>query len=159
METMMAERQLYLEDMQTGMRWASPPVLVSQEAIIAFAESYDPQPFHLNPSAPEAAAFGGLIASGWQVAALAMRQMVGMRPFGLSPILGLGVDELRWLKPVRPGDALLVRLEIIEVRSSQSRPSRGVIRMDTMVENQHGECVMRFQCSAQLAARPVSEGP
>ena len=150
----MTDRPLYLEDMQPGMSWTSQPVPVTQDEIIAFARAYDPQPFHLDPEAPEAAPFGGLIASGWQVAALTMRQMVGMRPFGLSPILGLGVDELRWLKPVRPGDALLVRFEIMEIRPSQSRPDRGIVRAATTVTNQHGESVMRFLASLQLTTRP-----
>lgn len=155
----MTDKPLYLEDMQPGMSWSSPPVPVTQEAIIAFALAYDPQPFHTTPEAPEASPFGGLIASGWQVAALTMRQMVSMRPFGASPMLGLGVDELRWLKPVRPSDALVVRLEIAEVRPSQSRPDRGVIRAVTIVTNQLGEVVMRFSSSLQLAARPGGNGP
>ncbi len=155
----MTEWRGYLEDMQPGMSWTSPPVPITGEAIIAFAQTYDPQPFHMDPESPEAASFGGIIASGWYVTALSMRQMVGLRPFGLSPMLGLGVDELRWLKPVRPGDELVVRLEILEVKPSRSRPGRGVIRAATTVTNQHGENVMQFVSSLQLAARPEGVEP
>ncbi len=150
----MTDRPLFLEDMQPGMSWTSPPVAITRDEIIAFAQAYDPQPFHTNPEAPEAAPFGGLIASGWHVAALTMRQMVGLQPFGLSPILGLGIDELRWLKPVRPGDELQVRFEIVEVRPSQSRPERGIVRAATAVTNQHGESVLRFLSNIQLSTRP-----
>jgi acyl dehydratase len=152
------DRRYYLEDMQPGMSWTSPPVPITQDAIIAFARAYDPQPFHTDPASPETAPFGGLIASGWQVTALTMRQMVEMRPFGLSPMLGLGVDELRWLRPVRPGDELVVRLEIVDVRPSQSRPGKGVIRAVTTVVNQQGETVMRFVSNLQLTARPAGGG-
>ena len=94
---------LFLNDLQVGMAWSSPPVSVTSAAIMEFAREYDPQPFHIDPVAALSGPFNGLIASGWQVAALAMRQIVEARPFGASPVLGLGVDELRWLHPVRPG--------------------------------------------------------
>ena len=119
-------------------------------AIIAFAREYDPQPFHIDPVAALSGPFNGLIASGWQVAALAMRQIVEARPFGASPILGLGVDELRWLKPVRPGDVLQVQGEIVELRTSKSTPDRGVVRSSIKVIDQAGDVAMSFFTNTQL---------
>ncbi len=150
----MPSEELSFDDLRIGMAWSSRQVAVTAEAIVAFGAEYDPQPFHIDPAAAGAGPFGGLIASGWQVAALAMRQFVEARPFGAAAILGLGIDELRWLKPVRPGDLLQVRGEVVGLKPSKSRPGRGVVRSAVQVFNQTGELVMSFLSNTQLPARP-----
>jgi acyl dehydratase len=108
-EARITEIALCLNGLWVGMTWEGRPVTITDEAIIAYGQELDPQPFHVDAQAAVSRPFGGLIASGWQVAALAMRELVAARPFGASPILGLGVDELRWLKPVRPGGYYCLR--------------------------------------------------
>src|SRR5258706_16245270 len=93
----------YIEDIRVGERFTSEPVVLSAEDIPAFGRLYDPQPMHTDVQAASTGPFGGLIASGWHLAALAMRLSVEQRMFGDTPIIGAGVDELRWLRPVRPG--------------------------------------------------------
>ena len=144
----------FLEDVAVGDVRTAGPVEITQEAIIAFAKDYDPQPFHIDPTAHSP--FGGLIASGWHIAVLAMRQYVDQRPFGRTPVLGMGVDELRWLHPVRPGDKLDFRWEVIEVRRSASKPDRGQVRAQTTVTNQAGVKVMVYTSLAQVPARSPS---
>jgi acyl dehydratase len=150
----MSRAPVFLDDLTVGTAWTGTPVKMTAEEIVGFANLYDPQPFHTDPKAA-AGLFGGLIASGWHVAALTMRQFVEAQPFGSAPILGLGVDELRWLKPVRPGDTLTARGEVVELRPSQSRPDRGIVRSAISVINQDGDVVMRFLTSTQLAVRQV----
>ena len=98
----------YLEDFQIGERWVSGPVALSAEEIIVFGRANDPQPMHTDPAYGAAGPFGSVIASGWQVAILAMRVFIDAGGYGDTPMLGMGIDELRWLKPVRPGDQLTV---------------------------------------------------
>jgi acyl dehydratase len=143
----------FLEDVAVGDARTTGPVEVTQEAIIAFARDYDPQPFHIDPAAAAASPFGGLIASGWHVAGMAMRQFVDQRPFGGTPVLGMGVDELRWLLPVRPGDRLAFHWEVVEVKRSASKPDRGMVRTKTTVTNQAGAKVMTYTSLAQMPAR------
>src|SRR5262245_4160770 len=95
---------LYLEDLHPGMRWEGGPIVMDEAEIIRFAQDYDPQPMHTDKAVAEAGRFGGLIASGWHVAALVMRDFVEKKPYGDIPLLGLRIDALQWLKPVRPGD-------------------------------------------------------
>lgn len=144
---------VFLNDLELGAMWISQPVLVSQEEIIAFARQFDPQPYHVDPEAAASGPFGGLIASGWHLAALTMRQICEAEPFGSSPILGLGVDELRWLRPVRPGDVLRMSGEIVELRPSKSKPDRGTVRSRIKITNQAGEVVMSYLTSTQLPVR------
>jgi acyl dehydratase len=96
----------WFDDLAVGMRFKSPEKAVTREEIIRFASEFDPQPYHLDEAAAEQTPLKGLAASGWHTAAIAMRLVVELRPFGPHPLLGLGVDELRWLAPVRPGDKL-----------------------------------------------------
>jgi acyl dehydratase len=149
----MMQIALCLDDLRVGMTWEGRPVTITDEAIIAFGQAFDPQPFHIDPQAAAGGPFGGLIASGWQVAALAMRELVAVRPFGASPILGLGVDELRWLKPVRPGDVLVMTAEVAALTPSKSKPDRGVVRSVIRMVNQSGELVMSFLTSTRLPVR------
>jgi acyl dehydratase len=133
---------LYFDDLSVGQRFTTAARRVSAEAIKAFAREFDPQPFHLDEEAARASIFGGLAASGWHTAAVMMRLIVESGPPIAGGILGSGVDELRWLRPVRPGDELHVELEVIETRPSAARPSHGRVRMRNLVIAQDGGEVM-----------------
>jgi acyl dehydratase len=133
--------ELYVEDFVVGQRYRSAKLTVDAAAIMAFAGAYDPQPFHLDEHAARASFFGGLAASGWHTAALTMRLLVqsGLRPAG--GIIGAGADELKWPRPVRPGDEIEVESEVLEVRPSRSRPTHGFVKFRTTTSNQRGEPV------------------
>src|SRR6266850_8139874 len=133
----------YFEDLTVGQKFASPALPIDADAITAFAAAFDPQPFHLDDEAARHTMFEGLAASGWHTAALSMRLCLAsdFRPAG--GILGTG-GELIWSKPVRPGDALRVEIEVIETRSSRSRPEQGVVKVRITTLNQHGETVQTF---------------
>lgn len=145
--------ELYLEDLHVGDRFASDTFEVTAENIIAFARDFDPQPFHLDPAAAAESVFKGLVASGWHTAAMSMKLFVTgeMRLAGGS--VGLGVDELRWPRPVKPGDTLRLETEILDVRPSQSKPDRGVIRIRNVTTNQGGEVVQTFVASVLVRRR------
>jgi acyl dehydratase len=145
---------LYLDDLTPGDAWPGTPFVVNEAEVIAFAQSYDAQPMHIDPAAAAAGRFGGLIASGWHVASLVMRDFIANNPFGDVPLLGIGIDELRWLRPVRPGDTLLARREIATVRRSASKPAFGTVAMRTTVTNQHDETVLSMTTLMQFPARP-----
>jgi acyl dehydratase len=131
---------LYFDDLAPGMRFAAGPFTVTEADIFRFAAEFDPQPYHLDPVAAQDSALHGLAASGWHTAAITMRLIVAARPFGRHPILGLGVDELRWLAPVRPGDELSLEGEILELTPSRTKP-HGVVRTRYVLRNQRGEAV------------------
>ena len=154
----MAVRSLFLEDLQVGQTWTGGPVEMTEADIVRFAREFDPQPMHVDPAAAAAGRFGGLIASGWHVASVVMREFVDSAPFGDTPLLGLKVDDLQWRRPVRPGDRLTVTREIVDVRRSDSKPDRGVLTMRMTVANQAGEEVMSFVNLIQIPARTNGEG-
>ncbi|MBN9473882.1 MAG: MaoC family dehydratase [Burkholderiales bacterium] len=141
------------EDFQVGERWTSEPTVVTEEEIIAFARANDPQPMHLDPEAARAGPFGTLIASGWQIAALSMRVFLQAGGYGKTPMVGMGLDELRWTKPVKAGDALVVEREVIETVRSKSRPGMGMIRTRVTVRNQDGDAVMSLVSLGRVPAR------
>lgn len=145
-------RDRYLDDLTVGETWEGAPFEISETEILRFAAEFDPQPMHLDPEAAAHGRFGGLIASGWHVASRVMREYVDTRPFGATPMLGIRIDELCWLRPVRPGDRLTVRREIVAVSRSASKPDRGTIRTATTVVNQHGETVLTFFNLIQMPA-------
>jgi acyl dehydratase len=135
--------ELYFEDLYPGMKFESTRAYkVTAEEIKQFAESYDPQPFHLDEAAGESSFFQGLAASGWLTAAIVMRLRVESIKIA-GGMIGAGVEEIRWMQPVRPGDTLRTEAEILNVRKSSSRPSFGVVRSRTLVYNQRNEVVMR----------------
>ena len=131
----------YLEDFAVGQTFRSGRLTIDKERIRTFAAEFDPQPFHLDETAARDTIFGGLAASGWHTAAVTMRLLVesDLRPAG--GIVGAGFDEFRWLRPVRPGDALRVEAQILEVRPSRSRPDQGIVKVRTTTLNQNDEAV------------------
>jgi acyl dehydratase len=135
--------ELYFEDLYPGMKFQSTRAYkVTAEEIKEFAESYDPQPFHLDEAAGESSFFQGLAASGWLTAAIVMRLRVESIKIA-GGMIGAGVEEIRWTQPVRPGDTLRTEAEILNVRKSSARPTFGVVRSRTLVYNQRDEVVMR----------------
>jgi acyl dehydratase len=143
----------YFEDLKKGALFLSAPFHVTEEGIIDFADQYDPQAFHLDPEKARRSVFGGLAASGWHTAAITMRLFVQTVDFAEGAI-GLGVDELRWPVPVRPGDELRVQTEIVDVRASKSKPDHGIIRLRNMTTNQRGEVVQTMEAGALVPRRP-----
>ena len=144
----------YLEDFAVGQIFRSRPMPVDAERIKTFAAEFDPQPFHLGETAARQTIFGGLVASGWLTAAMTMRLLVesDLRPVG--GIVGAGFDEFRWTRPVRPGDALRVEAEVVEVRPSRSRPDQGVLKVRTTTLNQKDEAVQVTVGNLVVPRRP-----
>lgn len=145
----------YLEDFAVGQVIEFPPRTVSEDEIIAFARDYDPQPFHLDKEAARQSLFGGLCASGWHTAGMMMRLMVDNMIGKYASMGSPGVDQLRWVKPVFPGDTLHLRGEVIDVKPSRSKPDRGVITSRYEMKNQKGETVLTMQAKGMYARRPV----
>jgi len=131
----------YLEDFAVGQTFNSGRWRITKEQIKAFANEFDPQPFHLDDEAAKDSFFGGLAASGWHTAALTMKLLVGSELQPAGGVIGAGFDEFRWPKPVRPGDELRTESEVLEVRPSRSKPSHGLIKLRTTTLNQHNEAV------------------
>ncbi len=134
--------ELHLEDLAPGQRYRSGrPLAVSADDITGFAARFDPQPFHLDEAAARGSVFGGLAASGWHTAAMTMRMLVESDLWPNGGIVGAGMDELRWPRPVHPGDELRIETEILEVRPSRSRPEQGLVKARTTTFNGRGEPV------------------
>jgi acyl dehydratase len=146
---------LYFEDFVVGLRRELGSRSLSAEQMIGFAREYDPQPFHIDAEAAARSPFGTLIASGWQTCALTMRILCDSFLLDSASMGSPGVDEVRWTKPVRPGDTLTVFSTVIEARASRSKPDRGVVVSTTEVVNQHGEIVMTMRGMTMLATRPA----
>jgi len=135
----------YFEDYVAGDVHEVGNIEIDEAEMIAFAHRYDPQPFHTDPVAAAKSNFGGLIASGWFTASLTMRVLVDHFVSHVASLGSPGVDELRWLKPVRPGDILSLRVTLLEAQRSRSKPEQGFIRAYTEVLNQDGELVMSMK--------------
>jgi len=133
----------HLEDFQVGEAIEAPDTYqMTPERITAFASEYDPQGIHLDPGVAAREMFGGIVASGWHSLSATMRLMVGSRLFDAGPIVGVGVDRLRYLQPVRAGDILQARGEVIEVRPSRSHSDRGYVVMRVVTLRQDGVPVL-----------------
>jgi acyl dehydratase len=146
----------YLEDFSPGQRWGGPTrERLDIAGIKAFAAQFDPQPFHLDEAAAQASIFGGLAASGWHTAALTMKLLVAsdLKPAG--GIVGAGFDEMRWPRPVRPGDELRVEAEVLDVRPSQTRPGQGMVKLRTTTLNQRDEAVQVSVGNLVVLRRPA----
>lgn len=144
-----------LDDMQPGQRITLGPVQVTREEALDFARSYDPQPFHVDDAAAEAHPFfKRLSISGWQSCAYAMRLIVAdMQARGVQSLGSPGIDMLRWLKPVYPGDTLMLEVETLEVKRSRSKPGMGSAKSRWTLTNQHGEPVMTMEGWGMFATR------
>jgi acyl dehydratase len=135
----------YFEDYEPGSVHEFGPISVEQEEVIAFARRFDPQPFHIDPEAARESIYGGLIASGWHTSALMMRLFVDHYLSRVASLGSPGVEDLRWLKPVYPGDRIWVRITILEATRSRSKPDRGIVRCFIEVFNQKREMVMSLR--------------
>lgn len=144
----------YLDDLSVGQKFGSGRLTLELDAIRRFAGEFDPQPFHLDDEAAQATIFRGLAASGWHTAALTMRLLVEseFRPAG--GIVGAGLEDLRWPRPVRPGDELRVESEVLELRPSKSRPQQGIARLRVTTLNQDGEVLQTYVASLVMQRRP-----
>ena len=148
---------LYFEDLQPGqmIHTGGSPACVDADTIKTFARQYDPQPFHIDEAAAANTFFRGLVASGWHTTAITMRLMVdGGVPLA-GGIIGAGVDELRWPRPVEPGDRLHVESEVLEVRPSRSRPEQGLAKVRITTLNQNNEPVQIMTCNLVVQRRAV----
>ena len=141
------------EDFEPGQVYELGSKVVSEDEIVAFARQFDPQPFHLDTEAAKDSVFGGLIASGWHTGAMWMRLYVDSLLGGASGQGSSGIEELRWLAPVRPGDTLSGRLIVLEATSSDSQPDRGTIRIRGEMVNQDGVTVMSMISRGRFARR------
>ena len=144
----------YFEDYAPGTVVEGGAVAVSESDILEFARRYDPQTMHTDPAAAAHGHFGGLIASGWHTAAMMMRLFAAHFLSPASSLASPGIDELRWLKPVRPGDVLSLRVTVTEARRSRSKPDQGIVRSFVEVLNQNGEVVMSLKPISLIRCRP-----
>jgi acyl dehydratase len=155
---MAPETQLYFEDFIPGLVREFGPAVVDEAEIIEFARRYDPQPIHTDPEWARTGPFGGLIASGWHTAAIAMRLLVDQYLPPAASLASPGIDELRWLRPVRPGDELRIRVTVIETRPSRSKPDRGLLRSRIEVLEADGSAVMTMIGMNIIRRRPEAAG-
>ena len=140
--------------MTDSAHFKSGELQVINSDIKRFATDFDPQPFHLDEAAAEKTVFKGLAASGWHTAAISMALTVEVRPFGPHPLMGLGVDDLRWMMPVRPGDVLHIEGEVVELIPSRTKP-QGVAKIKWTTYNQRGEPVYTFTPIGIVPRRPT----
>jgi acyl dehydratase len=151
----MSER--YLDDFEVGERFRGVGITVSEAQILDFALAYDPQPFHINKEAAAESPYGGLIASGFQTLAIGFRSFYQAGAINHASMGSPGLDELRWLKPVRPGDTLHTEVEVKSKRASRSKPDRGILHLAWEVKNQSGETVMTLT-GIHLLRRRAADG-
>lgn len=135
----------YFEDYVAGTTFEYGAISVSADEIVEFAKRFDPQPIHVDPEAAARGPFAGLIASGWHTAGVMMRLLADHYISHVAGMASPGVDEIRWLKPVRPGDALSIRVTVLETKRSRSKPDRGVVHSFVEVMNQNREVVMTLK--------------
>jgi len=146
----------HFEDIEIGDRMTFGSLDVTADDIKRFARDYDPQPFHMDEEAGKATHFGGLVASGWHTAAMTMKLLISDPENSVASLGSPGFDELRWRRPVRPGDRLHVTSECIEKTPSRSRPEMGVVRFQVNTYNQDDEVVMSFVSIAMIARREAA---
>jgi acyl dehydratase len=147
--------ELYFEDFAPGQRFGTRGATLSEAQILAFAWDHDPQPFHVDVEAARAGPYGGIIASGFQTLLVAFRLIYQERVINAGSLGAGGIDDLRWTRPVRPGDTIHVAAEVVEVRASRSRPDRGIVTIAYTTLNQRGEIVMTFSTPHIIARRPA----
>ena len=143
----------YLKDFTPGQIYRTGKKRMDVADIKRFAREFDPQPFHLDEEAAKSSMFGGLAASGWHTAAMTMRMLVDSEFKAANGLIGAGFDELKWPKPVRPGDELRVEMEVLEARASKSRPEMGFVKFRMTTLNQNGEAVQIGVCNLVVPTR------
>ncbi len=148
----------YWEDFHVGDEAVHGTHEITEEEIVRFAREFDPQPLHIGPGGGGGGPFGGLIASGWHTASLYMGMFVRSQLLGSAGLGSPGVEELRWLVPVRPGDVLAGRSRVVEAWPSETSPGRGTVVGEHELVNQRGEVVMRLRARSHLARRPRADG-
>jgi acyl dehydratase len=147
----------YFEDFTVGQTFTTRSATLTEGEVVDFALKYDPQPMHVDKHAASEGMFGGLISSGFQTLALSFRLYIDLGLTMKSNIVGPGVDELRWLAPVRPGDTIRSIIEVVETRPSTSKPDRGSVRISFSTRNQDGDVVMTYISTMILRRRPHGE--
>ena len=145
----------YFEDFTPGQVIELGSRTITRDQIIAFAKEFDPQPFHLDDEAAKRTIYGGLIASGWHTGSIMMRLLYDGLLHDTVSLGSPGVDELRWVKPVRPGDILSARLTVLECVPSRSKPDRGIVRSIVELRNQQGEIVVTSKGLSLFGRRPT----
>ncbi len=145
----------YFEDFTPGDVIELGARTITKERILAFAREFDPQPFHTDEAAARRSIYGGLLASGWHTGSLAMRLLYDGLLKDTASLGSPGIDELRWLKPVRPGDTLSLRMTILESIPSRTKPDRGLVRSLMEMRNQRGEVVLTIRGLSLLGRRPA----
>jgi acyl dehydratase len=150
----MAQIKWYFEDFEPGRTIEVGSRTLNEEEILAFATQFDPQPFHVNKDAASQSIYGGIIASGWHTCALMMRMMVDGFLSSAASLGSPGVDEIRWMRPVRPGDTLTVTSTVLDARPSSSKPDRGVVHTMWEAKNQDGETVVTVKGMGMFRRRP-----
>lgn len=153
----MSKKTWYFEDFYPGQEIPLGTRHVTQEEIIAFATQFDPQPFHVDPEAAKHSIFGGVIASGWHTCSMIMRLVVDNLVGDSSSMGSPGLDQIRWIQPVRGGDTLTVVYQTKEVRPSASKPDRGVVVSVWQASNQHGDVVATVQGMGMYGRRPADQ--
>jgi acyl dehydratase len=148
---------LYYDDLAIGTRFTSRELLVSLDDVLSFARSFDPQPAHLDPEGAKATFFGEHVASGWHTCALTMRLIYESVPLE-GGVIGGGSDELRWPKPLRPGDTIHVETEVAEMRTLKSRPGLGLVRIRTTTLTQRGDAVQTMMPNLFVPIRSPANG-
>ena len=146
---------MYFDDFVVGSRFESPGITVTESEIIHFALRYDPQPFHLDTVSAKDGPFGGLIASGFHTLGITFRMFLQTGVFKACSLGAVGLDEVRWLLPVRPGETLRVVSEVIEAKGSSSKPDRGIAKIKHSTMNQRGEVVQTMLGIHILRRRPT----
>ena len=144
---------IYFEDFAAGQEYDLGSRTLDRATIVDFATEFDPQPFHVDEEAAEQSIYGGLIASGWQTCCVYMRLLCDSFLLQVNSMGSPGVDELRWLGPVRPGDTLSAKLRIDEVRASKSKPDRGIVMTAGEVRNQDGVLVLTLKSPLMVRRR------
>jgi len=142
------------EDFEIGDEISSKTYLIDADDIIGFASKYDPQFFHMSEVEAKSGPFGGMIASGWHICALAFRLFMDTNPYGKASLGAPGVDGIQWRRPVRPGDEISVKVKVANKRLSNSQPDRGIVHLDWTVTNQNGERVLTMQGPIMLLCQP-----
>jgi len=145
--------QRYFEDYEPGAVFEFGPIEMEQEELLAFARRFDPQSIHTDPDAAATGPFGGLIASGWHTVGLLMRLYVEHYLTAVASLASPGLDELRWTRPVRPGDQLRLRVTVLEKRRSRTKPDRGIVRSRMEGFNQHDEVVVSMDAMNMIGVR------